>query len=1111
MIDYSIYDKNGHLCSLDSEIVERNVPMYLTGFIKPIYDSSLSIDNGFPVKELGPILEWYISSFDGSEVIFGIVTDYADYLLIKPHSKYEKYMKSLIEKIHLSKVVIKTISENQEFDDPTYEDVLSCVVNSINPVTNFTFTEEDLIIHAQFVLDLIIDYDSTTKYYFKLADTQCIKTLCEFSGATKHFKYSIRQNRHKIHNLSDITNKQEFNKAITTEVVKDVFENIFSEQLDQKNKVDVKTIFDEIMYNDETDPTPIHVQAKMFVLVKNCSSPIPIIGRIESLFKDGSNKMAHLTIFTHSFQTIIGDISDPQEIFLLKKCYDININDIIKKLNVTYKIPDKDWFNLGNSKLIDLVEPIDRSRKNSFFYQFRYDDKFGRFEYLDSLDNPLSTKEGETSCINCLIKDVSNKFELLEFIENDENIYYFYNFKLRSEEYKIGNFIYLQPGIFTKDARLNFTDHDSFVFNDINKSTINPLLNNIDETEYPEYYRKIQENNSDANEATPNPFEIAEIISIYVNRNNVANVKLIVRRMYRAEQIPLANVKQLDMNMLYWSDEMFIIEYEHICGKCYVSHIVNFRDPASWSADGPDRFYFKNKFDFLTSSIEPEYVLSSTALLTGREILVNYDYNYVNENKIQYIPSYKKISPLKGLDIFAGCGGLSKGLEESGLLKCQWAIECDDKAAEAFQLNNPDAIVFVEDCNKLLKLVLSGNMTNEKNQRLPQKGEVDFICGGPPCQGFSSMNRFNLGQYSLFRNSLIMSFLSYIDYYRPKFFVIENVRNFVSYNKGIILRSTLRCITRIGYQCTFGILQAGNFGVPQTRRRLIIMAAAPGEILPLYPEPTHVFNKNASGLIINIDNNKFRTNCNYIESAPMRTIDVEDAFSDLPEITSGANCEAMLYKNKPITHFQRLMRSLSNSFSDSIMVLVDHICKDMSPLVQARIELIPIYEGSDWRDLPNKKVTLSDGTTTNLLMYTHYIKNDRHANGVFRGVCRCVIGLNCNPQDRQTNTIIPWCLPHTASRHNDWAGLYGRLPWSGFCSTTITNPEPMGKQGRVLHPEQHRVVSVRECARSQGFKDSFVFCGSILDKHQQIGNAVPPPMSKAIGYEIIKAIDKKSW
>lgn len=61
-------------------------------------------------------------------------------------------------------------------------------------------------------------------------------------------------------------------------------------------------------------------------------------------------------------------------------------------------------------------------------------------------------------------------------------------------------------------------------------------------------------------------------------------------------------------------------------------------------------------------------------------------------------------------------------------------------------------------------------------------------------------------------------------------------------------------------------------------------------------------------------------------------------------------------------------------------------------------------------------------------------------------------------------------------------------------------------KGRVLHPVETRVVSVRECARSQGFPDSFRFYGNILDKHRQVGNAVPPPLGAAIGHEIRKCI-----
>jgi DNA (cytosine-5)-methyltransferase 1 len=71
------------------------------------------------------------------------------------------------------------------------------------------------------------------------------------------------------------------------------------------------------------------------------------------------------------------------------------------------------------------------------------------------------------------------------------------------------------------------------------------------------------------------------------------------------------------------------------------------------------------------------------------------------------------------------------------------------------------------------------------------------------------------------QNSLISSYLSYCDYYRPRFFVLENVRNFVSFKRSMVLKLTLRCLVRMGYQCTFGVLQAGSYGVPQTRRRFV--------------------------------------------------------------------------------------------------------------------------------------------------------------------------------------------------------------------------------------------------------------------------------------------------
>lgn len=133
-----------------------------------------------------------------------------------------------------------------------------------------------------------------------------------------------------------------------------------------------------------------------------------------------------------------------------------------------------------------------------------------------------------------------------------------------------------------------------------------------------------------------------------------------------------------------------------------------------------------------------------------------------------------------------------------------------------------------------------------------------------------------------------------------------------------------------------------------------------------------------------------------------------------------------------------------------------------------------------------------------------------------RGVCSCSLSTKtrhhpCDGDDKQGSTLIPWSLPHTADRHGHWVGAYGRVPWSGFFKTTITDPEPLGKQGQVVHPDQPRLISVRECARSQGFRDDFRFEGSVRDKHRQIGNAVPPPLARALGLEIRKAIISNIW
>ena len=87
---------------------------------------------------------------------------------------------------------------------------------------------------------------------------------------------------------------------------------------------------------------------------------------------------------------------------------------------------------------------------------------------------------------------------------------------------------------------------------------------------------------------------------------------------------------------------------------------------------------------------------------------------------------------LRCLDIFSGCGGLSLGLHQAGVVTTDWAIDIDQAAAKAYELNNPDCTVFDEDCNTVLDLLVAGQSEDRQGQSLPRRGEVDILCGGQP-------------------------------------------------------------------------------------------------------------------------------------------------------------------------------------------------------------------------------------------------------------------------------------------------------------------------------------------------------------------------------------------
>ena len=120
---FSVYDKNGHVCPFDTGLIEKNINIYFSGYVKAIYEDDPSIEGGIPGKDLGPIVEWWVSGFDGGEqAIVSFSTEIGDYVLLEPSEEYAPFMVSVREKSFMSKTVIEYLLDEES---PTYEDLLN--------------------------------------------------------------------------------------------------------------------------------------------------------------------------------------------------------------------------------------------------------------------------------------------------------------------------------------------------------------------------------------------------------------------------------------------------------------------------------------------------------------------------------------------------------------------------------------------------------------------------------------------------------------------------------------------------------------------------------------------------------------------------------------------------------------------------------------------------------------------------------------------------------------------------------------------------------------------------------------------------------------------------
>lgn len=270
---------------------------------------------------------------------------------------------------------------------------------------------------------------------------------------------------------------------------------------------------------------------------------------------------------------------------------------------------------------------------------------------------------------------------------------------------------------------------------------------------------------------------------------------------------------------------------------------------------------------------------------------------------------------LKVIDLFAGVGGLSLGFEQQGF-QVVLANEYDASIASAYIHNHKKTNMIVGDITKLNLEEVFG----------PYAGQIDVVIGGPPCQGFSQKGQRKTIHDE--RNFLFKYYVKVVQLVRPRYFVMENVPNLLTAEGGFFKEEISELFNSMGYQLNMGVLNAADYGVPQSRRRAVIIGKqnSPAPQLPL---PCDV------------------------------TTTIWDAISDLAFLHSGEGKETQEYRLPATTAYEKKLRKNAS-------VLMNHVATRHSALALERLAMIPPNSGKE--SLPAEHLTKSiySGTWTRM-------------------------------------------------------------------------------------------------------------------------------------------------
>ncbi|PON45428.1 C-5 cytosine methyltransferase [Parasponia andersonii] len=1129
--NWSLYNSDLRLISLEllpmKPCSDIDVTIYGSGVMTADDGSGFCLDNyldqsssgtgeqtidGMPIY-LSAIKEWMIE-FGSSMIFISIRTDMAWYRLGKPSKQYAPWYDTVLKTAKLGISIITLLKEQSRISRLSFADVIKRVSEFKKDDRAYISSdpgavERYIVVHGQIILQLFAEFPDK-----KIRNCAFVIGLINKMEARHHTKWLVKKkvvqkselNLNPRAAMTPVASKRKVMQATTTRLINRIWGEFYSNyspdkepQCEMKEEEEVEEQEENEDDDDaEEDLQPGVEQAEKSSSIsrksKSClvekevkwdgepvgrttsgedlyqraffrgdaiivgvavllevedSEEQPEMYFVEYMFEasDGS-KMFHGRMMQQGSLTVLGNTANEREVFLTNECINMELEDI--KQIVVVDIRSRPWGHNhrkdnANFDKIDRARAEERKRKGlpvEYYCKSLYWPEKGAFFSL----SPDTFGLGSGFCHSCRVKEVQKEKEVYKVNSSKTSLVY------NGIEYSVYDYVYISPHHFADER----ADNGTF------KAGRNVGLK---------------------------AYVVCQVLEIIVKKETkeaeIKSTQVKVRRFYRPEDISAQKAYVSDIREVYYSETTDILSIDSIEGRCEVRKKSDV--PVSDTPAIFEHIFFcervydphKGSLNQLSAHIKLRYSTGKFSDAASRK-KKGKSKEGENDLEIEKQIEASQEKRLATLDIFAGCGGLSEGLHQSGASITKWAIEYEEPAGDAFKLNHQESSVFVNNCNVILRAVmekcgdaddcistseaaeLAAALNENVIKDLPLPGQVDFINGGPPCQGFSGMNRFNQSSWSKVQCEMILAFLSFADYFRPKYFLLENVRNFISFNKGQTFRLTLASLLEMGYQVRFGILEAGAFGVSQSRKRAFIWAASPEEVLPEWPEPMHVFA--APELKITLSGNQqYAAAKSTANGAPFRAITVRDTIGDLPAVGNGASKTNLEYQDEPVSWFQKKIRG-------NMAVLTDHISKEMNELNLIRCQKIPKRAGADWHDLPDEKVKLSTG---------------------------------------QVVDLIPWCLPNTAKRHNQWKGLFGRLDWEGNFPTSITDPQPMGKVGMCFHPDQDRILTVRECARSQGFPDGYQFSGNILHKHRQIGNAVPPPLAYALGRKLKEALARK--